>query len=126
METMGQAIYDGVHRFTGNRPVTVVAQKAIKAAQDAGIPMVADTLESQQDGSLLQLRHYDYGKDLSVSEMQLLRQFAFIAAQACDVELRLAFHPLDLIAVPAVSTSRLSSAFVRTAGDSKPPLSSIA
>jgi len=80
---------------------TTVSLQIVKDAAKEGIPLCADVEQARFGPPNLVLRHYDYGKDLSLSELQLLQQIAKVSAEKhrCKLHftletLRFALEPL--------------------------------
>jgi len=66
---------------------TVVAQKIVRDAALEDIPLVADIEQMRWSYPTIVVRHYDFGKDLSLSEIRVIQQLAKVAATKCDCEL---------------------------------------
>jgi len=58
-----------------------VAHRIVKDAFLEDIPVVVDIEQGRWTSETLLVRHYDFGKDLSLSELRLLQQIAKVAAQ---------------------------------------------
>ena len=59
---------------------TTVSLQIVKDAAKEGIPLCADVEQSRFGQPNIVVRHYDYGKDLSLSELQILQQIAKVSA----------------------------------------------
>lgn len=59
---------------------TTVSLQIVKDAAKEGIPLCADVEQSRFGPPNIVVRHYDYGKDVSLSELQLLQQIAKVAS----------------------------------------------
>jgi len=71
-----------------------VALRIVKEAEKEGIPLVADVEQQRWSLSTIVVRHYDFGKDLSLSEIRIIQQLAKIAAAKCDCEIHFTLETL--------------------------------
>jgi len=55
---------------------------------------VADVEQQRWSLSTIVVRHYDFGKDLSLSEIRVIQQLAKVAASKCDCELHFTLETL--------------------------------
>jgi len=73
---------------------TEVALQIVRDAEKEGIPLVADVEQERWALSSIVVRHYDFGKDLSLSEIRVIQQLAKIAASKCDCEIHFTLETL--------------------------------
>lgn len=59
---------------------TRIALQATKDAAKEGIPLVADVEQNRFTTPSIVIRHYDHGKDLSLSELRLIQAIVKVAA----------------------------------------------
>jgi len=80
--------------LTETQVQTKVAQRIVKDAHLEGIPLVADVEQERWSLSTIVVRHYDYGKDLTLSEIRVIQQLARVAAAKCGCELHFTLETL--------------------------------
>jgi len=73
---------------------TKVALRIVRDAEIEGIPLVADVEQQRWSLSTIVVRHYDFGTDLSLSEIRVIQQLAKIAAAKCDCEIHFTLETL--------------------------------
>jgi len=66
----------------------------VRDAEKEGIPLVADVEQERWSLSSIVVRHYDFGKDLSLSEIRVIQQLAKVAASKCDCEIHFTLETL--------------------------------
>ena len=73
---------------------TRVAHQIHKDAASEGIPLVIDVEQGRWEFPSIVVRHYDFGKDLSLSEIRVIQQLCKIAASKVDCELHFTLETL--------------------------------
>jgi len=73
---------------------TLVAQRIVKDAAIEDIPLVGDVDQMRWGDPTIVIRHYDYGKDLSLSEIRVIQQLSKVAARKLDCELHFTLDTL--------------------------------
>jgi len=73
---------------------TQVALRIVRDAELEGIPLVADVEQQRWALSSIVVRHYDFGRDLSLSEIRVIQQLAKVAAAKCDCEIHFTLETL--------------------------------
>ena len=66
----------------------------MRDAELEGIPLVADVEQGRWAEPSIVVRHFDFGKDLSLSEIRVIQQLAKVAASKCDCELHFTLETL--------------------------------
>jgi len=64
-----------------------VAQRIVRDAHLEGIPLVADVDQMRWTNPTIVVRHYDYGFDLSLSEIRVIQTLVKVAADKLDCDL---------------------------------------
>ena len=73
---------------------TRVAQQIARDAALEGIPLVTDVEQQRWGLSNILVRHYDFGKDLSLNEIRVIQQLCKVAATKVDCELHFTLETL--------------------------------
>jgi len=73
---------------------TRVAHQIVRDASLEGIPLVADIEQQRWGLSNILVRHYDFGKDLSLNEIRVIQQLCKVAASKVDCELHFTLETL--------------------------------
>jgi len=68
--------------------------KIVKDAALEGIPLVADVEQQRWSLSNILVRHYDFGKNLSLNEIRVIQQLCKVAAAKVDCELHFTLETL--------------------------------
>lgn len=71
-----------------------MAQQIVRDAEKEGIPLVADVEQHRWSNPNILVRHYDFGKDLSLSEIRVIQQLCNVAASKCDAHLQFTLETL--------------------------------
>jgi len=73
---------------------TLVARAICMEAHDVHIPLCAEVVQSMYGPPNVVVRHYDYGKDLSHCERQLIDRHVNVAADKQGLSVLHTLHPL--------------------------------
>lgn len=71
-----------------------MAQQIVRDAEKEGIPLVADVEQHRWSNANIIVRHYDFGKDLSLSEIRVIQQLCNVAATKCEAHLQFTLETL--------------------------------
>lgn len=77
-----------------------MAQQIVRDAEKEGIPLVADVEQHRWSNSNILVRHYDFGKDLSLSEIRVIQQLCNVAAKKCEAHLQFTLETLRFAVEP--------------------------
>jgi len=79
---------------------TKVALQIVRDAHKEGIPLVADIESHRWTNRNIVVRHYDFGRDLSLSEIRVIQQLCNIAAVKCEAHLQFTLETLRFAVSP--------------------------
>lgn len=91
--------------YLTENPLIRAAEKVTTDAHALDIPLVADLVLSRHGPPILQVMHYNYGKDLSLSELRVVQHMVRVSALKHDVTASYTLHTLDFGFSPSKTPS---------------------
>jgi len=86
--------------YLTENPLVKAAQKVVTDAHDLDIPLVADLTVSRHGPPCLEVMHYNYGNDLSLSELRVLQHMVRVSTLKHDVTASFTLHTMRFGLMP--------------------------
>ena len=79
---------------------TILALRAVKDAHLEHIPLVAEVDQMRWTSPTIKFMHYDFGDNLSLSEIRVIQQIVRVAARKLDCEAAFTLETLRFSVIP--------------------------